>query len=154
MAADISSCEEYKDRDYSHQRKTDEFFDIDDLVEFLRKEIECREALLMLANPKSSNTRGYSFKNKTGRSYQYRPNYSNTENNDFAGIKCSTAALATHVDSYQHKYESNRKFVPQRNFHTSSSDRFVNNQNCIFCPQNHMSHDGSLSTSEKKIING
>ncbi|GFT92159.1 integrase catalytic domain-containing protein [Trichonephila clavipes] len=106
---------------YNRQRKTDELFDINDLVEFLRKEVECREASLMLANPKSSNTREYSFKNKTGRSYQYRYNYSNTENNDFANIKCSTAALATHVDSYQHKHESNRKFVPRRNFHTSSA---------------------------------
>ncbi|GFX47830.1 integrase catalytic domain-containing protein [Trichonephila clavipes] len=87
---------------------TDESFDINDLVEFLRKEVKCREASLMLANPKSSNTREYSFKNKAGQSYQYRSNYSNTENNDFASIKCSTAALATHVDSYQHKHESNR----------------------------------------------
>ncbi|GFU88327.1 uncharacterized protein TNCV_847201 [Trichonephila clavipes] len=79
--------------DYNRQRKRDELFDINDLVEFLRKEVECREASLMLANPKSFNTREYSFKNKTGRSYQYRFNYSNAENNDFAGIKCSTAAF-------------------------------------------------------------
>ncbi|GFU78586.1 integrase catalytic domain-containing protein [Trichonephila clavipes] len=118
--------------DYNRQRKTEELFDINDLVEFLRKEVECREASLMLANPKRSNTREYSFKNKTGRSYQYRSNYLNTENNDFAGIKCSTAALATHVDSYQHKHESNRKFVPRRNFHTSSAD------NCKDIIANHL----------------
>ncbi|GFW84376.1 DUF1758 domain-containing protein [Trichonephila clavipes] len=140
MAADISSCK-YKDRD--------ELFDINDLVEFLRKEVECREASLMLANPKSSNTREYLFKNKTGQSYQHRSNYLNTENTDFARIKYSTAALAMHVDSYQYKRESNSKFVPWRNFHTSSANRFVNNQSCIFCPQNHMSHDCSLSTFEK-----
>ncbi|GFW58869.1 DUF1758 domain-containing protein [Trichonephila clavipes] len=120
--------------DYNRQRKTEELFDINDLAEFLRKEVDCREASLMFANPKSSNAREYSFKNKTGQSYQYRSNYSNTENNDFASIKCSTAALATHVDLYQHKHESNRKFVPRRNLHTSSADRFVNNQSCIFCP--------------------
>ncbi|GFU30655.1 integrase catalytic domain-containing protein [Trichonephila clavipes] len=121
--------------DYNRQRKTDELFDINDLVEFLRKEVECREASLMLVliQEKSSNTREYSFKNKAGQSYQCRSNYSNTKNNDFASIKCSTAALATHVVSYQHKHESNRKFVPQRNFHTSSADRFVvvSNATCL-----------------------
>ncbi|GFW11140.1 DUF1758 domain-containing protein [Trichonephila clavipes] len=35
--------------DYNRQRKTDELFDINDFVEFLRKEVECREASLMLA---------------------------------------------------------------------------------------------------------
>ncbi|GFQ73433.1 integrase catalytic domain-containing protein [Trichonephila clavata] len=134
---------------YNRQRRLDELFDINGLVEFLRKEVECREALLILANPKSYTTREYSFKNNMGQGYQYRSNYSNTKNNDFASIKSSTAALATYVDSYQHKHESNRKFVPRRNFYTSSSDRFVNNQNCIFCPRNHMSHDFSINPDNK-----
>ncbi|GFY50400.1 integrase catalytic domain-containing protein [Trichonephila inaurata madagascariensis] len=125
--------------DYNRQRKADELFDINDSVEFLRKEVECREASLMLANPKSSNTREYSYKNKAGQGYQYRSNYSKTENSDFASIKCSTAALVTHVDSYQHKHESNRKFVPRRNFYTSSAEQICNNQSCeVFCPQNHI----------------
>ncbi|GFQ86942.1 integrase catalytic domain-containing protein [Trichonephila clavata] len=99
---------------YNRQRRSDELFDINGLAEFLRKEIECREASLILAKTKSSNTREYSFNNKTGQGYLYR-SHSNAKNNDFASIKCITAALATHVDLYQHKHESNWKFVPRRN---------------------------------------
>ncbi|GFQ71184.1 DUF1758 domain-containing protein [Trichonephila clavata] len=65
---------------YNRQRRSDELFGINGLVEFLRKEVECREASLILANPKSSNAREYSFKNKSGQGYQYRSNYSNTKN--------------------------------------------------------------------------
>ncbi|GFW58301.1 integrase catalytic domain-containing protein [Trichonephila clavipes] len=44
--------------DYNRQRKTDELFDINDLVEFLRKEEECREASLIVRNLWSLETIG------------------------------------------------------------------------------------------------
>ncbi|GBM46537.1 hypothetical protein AVEN_17925-1 [Araneus ventricosus] len=137
---------------YNRQRKTDELFDITNLVEFIRKEVECREASLLLANPKNSNVKEYSFRNKTDQGYQNRYHYSNTKRNDL-GTKSSAAVLATQVDennSYYHKHESNRKFNPKRNFNPSSADRLMSNQKCIFCLQNHMSHDCSQSVYEKK----
>ncbi|GBN01044.1 hypothetical protein AVEN_261624-1 [Araneus ventricosus] len=137
---------------YNRQRKTDELFDITNLVEFIRKEVECREASLLLANPKNSNVKEYSFRNKTDQGYQNRYHYSNTKRNDL-GTKSSAAVLATQVDeknSYYHKHESNRKFNPNRNLNPSSADRLMSNQKCIFCLQNHMSHDCSQSVYEKK----
>ncbi|GBM70575.1 hypothetical protein AVEN_196274-1 [Araneus ventricosus] len=96
---------------YNRQRTTDELFDITNLVEFIRKEAECREASLLLANPKNSNVKEYSFRNKTDQGYQNRSNYSNTKRNYYSGNKSRAAVLATQVDeknSYYHSLKSNQ----------------------------------------------
>ncbi|XP_054709059.1 uncharacterized protein LOC129230360 [Uloborus diversus] len=56
---------------YNRTRKTNELFDITDLVEFIRMEVECRETALILANPKNANMKEYPSQNKINDTGSY-----------------------------------------------------------------------------------
>lgn len=63
---------------YNRQRTTKELFDIKDLIEFLRKEIECRETSLLLGNQRNSVTENVTRKpvnnyNYPKAKYPYNP---------------------------------------------------------------------------------
>ncbi len=75
---------------FNRERKSNEFFDVKQLIEFLRKEIECREVSLLLANQNPSGNEILHRKPKNDLSFNKPKNFSNFKSSTTSALLTNT----------------------------------------------------------------